>query len=149
MPTEIHIVLKIEVLNLSKQLKVFDISSTPGPPEEEQRLQGRRGKPPLSSKILLPGKLNPIAGKIWEALSKALFQRLYARVCDATSADPSPTAMPPHSPLRRNTSVQTSDGLKMMWKFWAATRRSGRDEKPLGLLDRYQHESLDICDRAA
>lgn len=50
----------------------------------------KRDEPPLSSKMVLPSELHPVAAKTRKELSKSLLQRPYARVWDTTSADPSP-----------------------------------------------------------
>ena len=49
-----------------------------------------RHKQPLHSKMVLPSELHPVAAKTRTELSRAHLQRLYARVWDTTSADPSP-----------------------------------------------------------
>ena len=93
MTAEIHTafaMLKIEMIDLSKPLKVFDIPPAPGSPQEEQgRLVQNRDKQPLPPKMVLQSELHPVAAKIRKELSRALLQRLYARVWDTTSADPS------------------------------------------------------------
>lgn len=64
---EIHMVvamLKIEVLDLTKPLKGFDIPLAPGSSQGDQgRHVQMRDKPPLPSKRVLTSELHPIAVK--------------------------------------------------------------------------------------
>ena len=94
--------LKVEVLNPTKPLRVFDIPTAPGSPEAEQEgeglgggggqsAQGKNGKKPkLRSAMVAPEKLLPVTVKTRKELSKALVQRLYGRVWDPADEDPSP-----------------------------------------------------------
>ena len=95
MTAETHMafaVLKMEVLDPAKPLRVFDIPPAPGSPEEElERGKTRKGdKPPLSSTMVSPDKLHPVAITTRKELNKALVQRLFGRVWDQNTADPSP-----------------------------------------------------------
>ena len=95
MTAEMHMafaVLKIEVLDPAKPLRVFDIPPAPGSPEEEmERGETRTGeKPPLPSTMVSPEQLHPVAVTARKELSKVLVQRLYGRVWDPNTADPSP-----------------------------------------------------------
>ena len=92
MTAEIHLTfaeLKVEVLNPTKPLRVFNFPTAPGSPEAEQEGeglgggggqsgQGKKGKKPkLPSAMVAPEKLLPITVKTRKELSKALVQRLY------------------------------------------------------------------------
>lgn len=91
---EIHMAfaaLKRDVLDEKKELKVFDIPPAPGSPEAEQeRGNVPKGKTPLlPHKMVPPDKLHPVTVRTRKELNKALVQRLYGRVWDDNSADPS------------------------------------------------------------
>lgn len=95
MTAEIHMAfaaLKRDVLDETKDLKVFDIPPAPGSPEAEQERgslpKGKR--PPLPHKMVSPGNLHPVTVRTRKELNKALLSRLYRRVWDDNSADPSP-----------------------------------------------------------
>ncbi|CAM9372554.1 unnamed protein product [Pylaiella littoralis] len=95
MTAEIHMAfaaLKRDVLDETKDLKVFDIPPAPGSPEAEQERgslpKGKR--PPLPHKMVSPGNLHPVTVRTRRELNKALLSRLYGRVWDDNSADPSP-----------------------------------------------------------
>lgn len=95
MTAEIHMafaVLKRDVLDEKQNLRVFDIPPAPGSPEAEQErgnvLKGKR--PPLPHKMVSPDKLHPVTVRTRKELNKALVQRLYGRIWDNSTADPSP-----------------------------------------------------------
>lgn len=96
MSAEIHLafaVLKQEVLDPEQPLRVFDIPATPGSPEAEQANEehdGKKGKPPSPHKMVEPEDLRPVTIKTREELAKALVQKLYSRVWDDETPDPSP-----------------------------------------------------------
>lgn len=97
MTAEMHMafaVLKTEVLDPAQPLRVFDIPPAPASPESEQGREGgqeRKGdRPKLPSTLVAPAKLRPVTVKTRAELSKALVQRLYGRVWDTQTADPSP-----------------------------------------------------------
>ena len=97
MTAEMHMafaVLKTEVLDPTQPLRVFDIPPAPASPEAEQGREGsggrKAGKPKLTSTLVSPALLRPVTIKTRAELSKALVQRLYGRVWDAHTADPSP-----------------------------------------------------------
>ena len=95
MTAEMHMafaVLKMEVLDPSKPLRVFDIPPAPGSPEAEmERGKTRKGeKPPLPSRLVQPDDLHPVTVATRKELTKALVQRFYGRVWDPDTADPSP-----------------------------------------------------------
>lgn len=96
MTAEIHMAfaeLKQDVLDPTKPLKVFDIPATPGSPEAEQAEEENKGKkcrPPLPHAFVDPNKLRPVTVTTREELRKALVQRLYSRLWDSDTPDPSP-----------------------------------------------------------
>lgn len=96
MSAEIHLAfaeLKKEVLDPTTPLKVFDIPAAPASPEAEQageEHRGKKGKPSLPHKMVEPGVLRPVTIKTREELSKALLQKLYSRMWDEDTPDPSP-----------------------------------------------------------
>lgn len=97
MTAEIHMAfaqLKTEVLDPEQPLRVFDIPPAPNSPEAEQENEdstGRKGKrPKLPSTMVASSELSPVTVKTRGELNKALVQRLFARVWDEQSADPSP-----------------------------------------------------------
>lgn len=97
MTAEMHMAfaqLKVEVLDPEQPLRVFDIPPAPSSPEAEQEDEactGRKGgRPKLPSSLVPSGELRPVTVKTRKELSKALVQRLYGRMWDKESADPSP-----------------------------------------------------------
>lgn len=97
MSAEMHMAfaeLKQEVLDPTQPLRLFDIPPTPDSPaalqsDEELPVTVNTGKKPLPHKLVEPAALRPVATKTRELLGKALVERLYARVWDEDSADPS------------------------------------------------------------
>lgn len=83
-------VLKMEVLDSTKPLKVFDIPPAPGSREAEQEHSSSNDKPPLPSKMVPADELHPVTKETRKELSKALVQRLFGRMWDVSAADPSP-----------------------------------------------------------
>lgn len=98
MSAEMHMAfaeLKQEVLDSTKPLRVFDIPPTPESPaalqsDEELPTTVKTAKKPLPHKLVEPAALRPVAKKTRELLGKALVEKLYARLWDEDSADPSP-----------------------------------------------------------
>lgn len=95
MTAEIHkkfAVLKMEVLDPSKPLRVFNIPASPSSPEAEMELGKKHNgeRPPLPSRLVQPADLHPVTITTRKELRKALVQRLYGRVWDPSTADPSP-----------------------------------------------------------
>ncbi|CAB1119309.1 unnamed protein product [Ectocarpus sp. CCAP 1310/34] len=98
MSAEMHMAfaeLKQEGLDPTGPLKVFDIPPTPDSPaalqsDEELPVTVNTGKKPLPHKTVEPAALRPVATKTRELLGKALVEKLYARLWDEESADPSP-----------------------------------------------------------
>lgn len=87
MTAEIHMkfgVLKMSTLDVSKDLKVFDI------PEIEQKIPGQTKKvKTLPSKMVPHAELHPVAAQTRVELRKALVTRFYGRMWDQTTSDPS------------------------------------------------------------
>ncbi|CAB1109659.1 unnamed protein product [Ectocarpus sp. CCAP 1310/34] len=77
--------LKMEVLDPSKPLKVFDIPplGQDGLPDREEQ------KKALPHKMVEPDDLHPVAKKARSKLGRALVSRLYGRVWDHNTLDPS------------------------------------------------------------
>lgn len=94
MAAEMHMAfaeLKKEVLDPDEPLKVFDIPATPVSPEAEQADEEvPKKKKSLPHKMVEPAALRPVATKTRELLTKTLVEKLYRRVWDQDSADPSP-----------------------------------------------------------
>lgn len=98
MSAEMHMAfaeLKQEVVDPIKPLRVFDIPPTPDSPaalqsDEELPVTAKNSKKPLPHKLVDPADLRPVAKKTRGLLANALVEKLYARVWDEESADPSP-----------------------------------------------------------
>lgn len=94
MAAEMHMafgLLKTHTLDPDQPLRVYDIPPTPSSPAAEkadEECEG--GKPPLPSKLVPADELRPVTRKTRKELSKALVQRLFGRVWDKDTPDPSP-----------------------------------------------------------
>ncbi|CAM9505990.1 unnamed protein product [Ectocarpus sp. 8 AP-2014] len=97
MTAEMHMAfaqLKAEVLDPDLPLRVFDIPPAPNSPEAEKdgeaRMGREGGRPTLPSAMVPSDELRPVTLKTRKEISKALVERLFGRVWDEESSDPSP-----------------------------------------------------------